>query len=85
VSSGGWTLEQAAELVLEHLLEFLDGCDDDDRVRSALAIEAVRRAWAPDIEVEPFDCTAGELRERIAAGRSTLARASFRRPAAGLP
>jgi hypothetical protein len=75
VSSSGWTLEQAAELALEQMLELLDGCDDDDdRVRPALVFEAVRRSWAPDTEVEPLDCTAGELRERIAAGRLALAR-----------
>jgi hypothetical protein len=75
VSSSAWILKQAAELVLEQTLELLDGCDDD-RVQPALVFKAVRRTGAPDTEVEPFDCTAGELRERIAGW---MARARARR------
>lgn len=69
----GWTLEQAAEVVLEQTLSLLDGCDDDDTVRPALVFEAIRQAWAPNAEVEPLDCTAGELRERVARARRALA------------
>lgn len=70
------TLEQAAELVLELMLDLLDGCDDDDSVRPALVFEALRQAWAPHGEVEPLKdgTTAGEVRARAAAARAALAR-----------
>jgi hypothetical protein len=37
-----WTLEQAAELIAEVMLTLLDGADDDDVVRPALVLEAMR-------------------------------------------
>jgi hypothetical protein len=69
-----WTLEQAAELVLEQMLSLLDGCDDDDTVRPALVFEALRQEWAPDLDVEPLgDQTAGDVRRRLHAARRALA------------
>ena len=69
-----WTIEQAAELVLEQLLSLLDGCDDEDTVRPALVFEAVRQAWSPATEATlPDGMTAGELRRRLQAKRQQLA------------
>jgi hypothetical protein len=75
VSAPEWTLEQAAELVLEHFLELLDGCDNDDVVRPALVLEAIRQAWAPAATIEPLgEVSAGEIRRRLLAARAGLAR-----------
>jgi hypothetical protein len=73
VSAPVWTLEQAAELFMEQMLGLLDGCDADDSVRPALVFEAMRQAWSPETEVEPLDCTAGELRKRLLVARKALA------------
>jgi len=69
-----WTLEQAAELVLEQALYLLDGCDDADLVRPGIVLEALHKAWAPGVDVEWPELTAGEMRERIAVARLSLAR-----------
>lgn len=69
-----WTLEQAAELVMEQFVSLLDGCDDEDTVRPALVFEAIRKVWAPDTDVAWDDAiTAGEVRERTKAARRALA------------
>lgn len=69
-----WTLEQAAEVVLEQFVTLLDGCDDDDTVRPALVLEALRQIYAPSMEVKwPEGLTAGEMRERILDARRRLA------------
>lgn len=63
-----WTLEQATEVVLEQTLSLLDGCDDEDSVRPGLVFEAIRQAWAPQVECEPLECTAGR---RVCGSGST--------------
>jgi hypothetical protein len=69
-----WTIEQATEVCLEQTLALLDGIADDDAVRPALVLEAIRDAWAPTVELSlPDELTAGELRAIIARARARLA------------
>lgn len=70
-----WTLEQATELALEQFVALLDGCDDDDTVRTSMVFEALRQAWAPKTDLEAWDeeITAGEVRSRVSAARRRLA------------
>ena len=68
-----WTLEQAAEFLLEQVLDLLDGCDDD-AVRPELVLDAIHKVWAPQVEVDWPTLTAGELRGYVASTRERLAR-----------
>jgi hypothetical protein len=72
--TAAWTLEQATELALEQFADLLDGCDDEDTVRTALVFEAMRQVWSPSMSPEwDESITAGQMRQRIAAGRRRLA------------
>jgi hypothetical protein len=70
-----WTLEQAAELVLEQMLELLDECDDEDTIRPQIVFDALAKTWAPHLDVASLDegTTAGQIRERIQRARFALA------------
>lgn len=70
-----WTLEQATQLVHEQMLSLLDGCDDEDTVRTAMAWEAIHFAWSPKTAFEPLPegMTAGEVRANIRRALARLA------------
>lgn len=70
-----WTVEQAAELLVEQILELLDGAgaDDDDVLPPRLVLEAVTAIWAPGYVVDWPELTVRELRERMRRKRAELA------------
>jgi len=68
-----WTIEQAAELLLEQVLDLLDGADDDDVVRPEMVLKAVNQVWSPGHIVDWPEMTARELREAMREKRSALA------------